>query len=358
MNDRIQRFFSNALKYRKLLLAAVILISISIAILSPIKGIEYFLLLINNKGNIAETRIEDKTIHNIFSNNELYLAANSLACISDLSSDSNNNTNISANNDSSLIIIQKNAILTQSNPITFVSQKPREEITSYTVQSGDTAISIAASYGITTNTLLWANKLNASSIIRPGDELTIPPVSGVIHRIKSGETISEIANFYNAKSKDIIAFNDLPADGETISIGQKIIVPDGQMPAPKQIQTYNSGSYASITGPGTGKSRSFPWGQCTWYVAQKRIVPWSGHAKSWLVNSRAYGYETGSNPQAGAIMVLDEGGWMGRLYGHVAYVESVGNGWVTISEMNYRCLGCKSVRTISIYDKRIEGYIY
>ena len=89
-----------------------------------------------------------------------------------------------------------------------------------------------------------------------------------------------------------------------------------------------------------------------------RIVTWSGHAKSWLANARAAGYRTGSVAQAGAIIVLTEGGWQGRRYGHVAYVESVNNGWVTISEMNYNCFACKSVRTLKASDWRIRGYIY
>lgn len=355
MNYQIQhfkRFFkTDIFKYKKLLTAAVILFSASWAVASPIKGVEHLLILSENSE--VEPVGYLQASQNIFSNSGIYLTANSLACIATDSEDEEN----SVNNDSSLIVVQKSALLIQSNPITFVSQKPRDEITTYVVQQGDTPISIAATHGITTNSLLWANSLNAYSIIRPGDELTIPPVSGVIHRVKSGETVGWIASHYDATSEDIIAFNDLPANG-SISIGQKLIVPDGQMPAPKPQRTYSSNTYASVSGAGTGKSRAFPWGQCTWYVAQKRVVPWSGHAKSWLANSRAYGYKTGDAAQAGATMVLTEGGWMGRLYGHVAYVESVKNGWVTISEMNYRCLGCKSIRTLNIHDKRIRGYIY
>ena len=147
----------------------------------------------------------------------------------------------------------------------------------------------------------------------------------------------------------------MPADG-AIQINQKLIIPDGQMPfiaTPSRIVTK---SY--VTGVGTGKSRVFPYGQCTWYVAQKVVVPWSGHAKSWLVNARAYGRQTGSVPRVGSIMVMNEGGWMGRMYGHVAYVEAVNGVWVTISEMNYTGYARKSVRTLRNNDWRIRGYIY
>lgn len=345
--QRLKRFFkTDIFKHRKLLTAAVVLFSAFWAVASPIKGVEALLVL--EAKNEAEPVGYMQASQNIFANSGVYLTANSLACIT---ADSEEEKTVS--NDSSLVVVQKSALLIQSNPITFVSQKPRDEVITYVVQQGDTPISIAAAHGITTNSLLWANDLTAYSIIRPGDELTIPPVSGIIHRVKSGDTVGGIADYYDAEEEDIIAFNDLPANG-AISIGQKLIVPDGQLPTPKA----STVTYATVTGEGTGVSRAFPWGQCTWYVAQKRVVPWSGHAKAWLANAVAYGYSTGSTPQAGAIMVLTEGGWMGRLYGHVAYVESVKNGWVTISEMNYRCLGCKSIRTLNIHDKRIRGYIY
>ncbi len=181
------------------------------------------------------------------------------------------------------------------------------------------------------------------------------PINGLLHRVKNGQTVGSIATIYKANTEKIIAFNDLPADG-AIQIGEKLIIPDGQMPAP--VRASNTVTRSYTTGPGSGKSRIFPYGQCTWYVAQKRIVTWSGHAKSWLVNARAAGYKTGSTAQAGAIVVLTEGGWLGRRYGHVAYVESINNGWVTISEMNYNCFACKSVRTLKASDWRIRGYIY
>ena len=48
----------------------------------------------------------------------------------------------------------------------------------YTIQSGDTISSIAARYGVTTQALLDANGLTASSIIYPGGKLVIPAAGG------------------------------------------------------------------------------------------------------------------------------------------------------------------------------------
>jgi len=340
--------------FKKLLITAVLLFGASWAVIAPVKGIEQFLFY-----SFAESGdsfiIEDNLYPEEITASKTYLSANSLAALTGQPAPADTE-NYYYDEETGLITVQNQALISQGSPLTTISQNMRDGVMSYTVQEGDTPSSIAAAFGISANTLCWANNLKSNSIIRPGDELKILPISGVIHQIKSGQTIDSLAKYYQAKSDEIITFNSLPADG-AIQIGQKIIIPDGVMPAPAPVPTKRI-DLASLSGAGTGKSRVFPIGQCTWYVAQKRYVPWSGHAKSWLANARAYGFATGSSPQPGAIMVLSEGGWTGLLYGHVAYVESVHGQWVTISEMNYTGWGVKSVRTLHINDKRIRGYIY
>jgi LysM repeat protein len=344
-------------KNKKLLIAAVLLFFISLSIYNPVKGIEKIILpvLSENKPALIKenTKEESTSFANEFLSNSNFLTANSLASLNNQPSAQKNQP--FENVGLALATFQEAALLNQTSPLTFISQEDRDGVVSYIVQEGDTISSIAASFGITINTLLWANKLKETSIIRPGDELIILPISGVLHRVKNGETVGNIATKYKANTEKIIAFNDLPADG-AIQVGQKLIIPDGQMPRPVSRSIRIVKNYT--VGPGSGKSRSFPYGQCTWYVAQKRVVPWSGHAKSWLTNARAYGYQIGTTPRVGAIVVLTEGGWLGRLYGHVAYVESVNGSWFTISEMNYTCYACKSVRTLKTNDPRIRGYIY
>lgn len=100
----------------------------------------------------------------------------------------------------------------------------RAEIISYTVAAGDTVSSIAKQFGLTVNTILWANDLAAYSLIRPGDSLSILPESGVVHNVKSGDTISKIARTYDVSEDEILAGNKL---GAVLKIGDKIMVPGG-----------------------------------------------------------------------------------------------------------------------------------
>ena len=101
-------------------------------------------------------------------------------------------------------------------------------------------------------------------------------------------------------------------------------------------------------------SNHFAYGYCTWYVANKRNVPWFGNAIEWWANARPYGYREGQTPVVGAIMVTRESG-----YGHVAYVEAVnGDGSWTVSEMNYKGWNIVSRRTIRAGQVPLSGFIY
>ena len=98
----------------------------------------------------------------------------------------------------------------------------------------------------------------------------------------------------------------------------------------------------------------FAYGYCTWYVANKRNIPWFGNAIDWWPNARSYGQAEGSTPRVGAVMVTRESG-----YGHVAYVESVNaDGSWTVSEMNFIGWNRVSTRTIRPGQAPVVGFIY
>jgi surface antigen len=107
--------------------------------------------------------------------------------------------------------------------------------------------------------------------------------------------------------------------------------------------------YSLVAGP-----HYFPYGYCTYYVSQKRTVTWSGNAGTWLGRAISSGMATGKEPKPGAIVVTAEGGRVG----HVAYVENVSDGKITVSEMNFKGFGVVSTRTLAQNSKVIKGYIY
>src|SRR3989344_2847606 len=97
---------------------------------------------------------------------------------------------------------------------TDISVKPRAETIDYKVQEGDTISGIAKKFGISTDTIKWANNLDNINSVKPGDTLKILPVTGVTHVVKSGDTLESVAKKYQADSQAVLdfPFNDIPDD--------------------------------------------------------------------------------------------------------------------------------------------------
>ncbi len=106
----------------------------------------------------------------------------------------------------------------------------RPEVLRYGVEQGDTSVSIAKKFGVSLNTILWANSLGINSTLAPGKELVILPVSGTLHLVRPGDTLSEIASWYKVDAFDIEQFNNL-SSSVALFAGDILIVPNGVMPA-------------------------------------------------------------------------------------------------------------------------------
>lgn len=116
------------------------------------------------------------------------------------------------------------------------------EISVYTVRAGDTLSHIAEMYGVTANTILWANDLSRATAIREGQSLIILPVAGVQHTIKKGDTLRAIARTYDGEVEEILAYNQLSSD-EDLVVGEKLVIPGGtiKVASPKTASGASSG---------------------------------------------------------------------------------------------------------------------
>src|SRR5207244_1290852 len=90
-------------------------------------------------------------------------------------------------------------------------------ISVYIVKNGDSLSGIAAKFGVSMNTILWANDIKDPKTIHTGTSLIILPVSGIEHTVTKGETLNGIATKYGANADDIASFNGLGADAAVVA---------------------------------------------------------------------------------------------------------------------------------------------
>jgi len=105
-------------------------------------------------------------------------------------------------------------------------QTVRQPVTSvHTVLEGQSLRSIAAEFGVSTETLIAANGLRDPDALRVGQELLVPTVDGVLHTVSSGDSLTLIAERYGVELSELIAANGLGESADTLSVGVVLIVP-------------------------------------------------------------------------------------------------------------------------------------
>lgn len=216
---------------------------------------------------------------------------------------------------------QKQSIVPQDVFQTQLSEKPRSEIINYTVQKGDTLSGIAKKFGISEDTIRWANNLS-NDFITVGDKLKILPVTGIAHKVSSGDTIYTIAKKYNSNPQAIVdfPFNDF-ADPQTFSlvVGQTIIVPDGVQPQAAPV-------YIARRGPTTTSPRAVSGAGFAWPVQGTM-----NQYFSWYHRAIDIGASLGTPivaAQSGTVSEAIAGGWN---YGYGTHVIISGdNGYQTL----------------------------
>lgn len=191
------------------------------------------------------------------------------------------------------------------------------EISVYTVREGDSLSMIAEMYGVTSNTILWANDLSSAKAIKPGDTLVILPIPGVRYKIKKGDTLSTIAKTYGGEANEILAYNQI-GEGE-LQAGVTIIIPGGTVPAPTKVASGSKGGSAG--GKNSGFVHPVP--------GAKRTQGIHGFNAVDLATSEGATIRAAA---AGTVIVAKTGGWNGG-YGNYIVIKHA-NGTQTLYAHN------------------------
>ncbi|MBI1862654.1 peptidoglycan DD-metalloendopeptidase family protein [Candidatus Microgenomates bacterium] len=83
---------------------------------------------------------------------------------------------------------------------TIISAKPRDKVVEYEVRGGDTVGTIAKKFDVSEDTIRWANDLK-NDTIKPGQKLNVPPGTGIVYKVSTGENIYSIAKKYNVDAQ-------------------------------------------------------------------------------------------------------------------------------------------------------------
>jgi murein DD-endopeptidase MepM/ murein hydrolase activator NlpD len=101
----------------------------------------------------------------------------------------------------------------------------------YVVAGGDNLNKIGARFGLSRNTIYWANttRLPNPASIRVGLRLLIPPADGITVTVKASNTLSGFASKYKVTVQKIMSANVM--SDATLTAGQLLVIPVAQVPA-------------------------------------------------------------------------------------------------------------------------------
>jgi murein DD-endopeptidase MepM/ murein hydrolase activator NlpD len=171
---------------------------------------------------------------------------------------------------------------------------------------------------------MWSNSIIEQNPDRLsiGDELRILPVNGVLHVVKPGETLSDLADEYGIEMQKIVSYagNGLASSADTLTIGKELVVPGGTRAFATVAVDYGGAYSAAVPDNAPQGSGNFSWPSAG-YVSQGY---WGGHPAidiaGWVGSP-----VTASD---GGYVALAGGGWNGGYGNHV--IIDHGNGFTTL----------------------------
>ena len=232
-------------------------------------------------------------------------------------------------NGQSAVVSEHGDVLT-NNGLSNSATSTRNRIIEYAVQSGDTISSIANSFNLNVNTILWENNLGSNSLIKPGIKLTILPSDGIRHTVVKNETIGKIASKYGVTEEVIIDNNDI-YENEALTIGQKLFIPGGKKINERNTvvnRTYSGTTITKNTNNANQKP-AYTGGKLLWPTVGSRITQYYSWSHKGLdiankTGTPLYAAEDGTVERAGWStgygynVIINHGGGLKTLYGHAS----------------------------------------
>jgi murein DD-endopeptidase MepM/ murein hydrolase activator NlpD len=218
---------------------------------------------------------------------------------------------------------------------TNIPERERYESSTYRVSRGDAMLSIAEKFKLKSETLLYVNTQLEDNPhnLKPGMELTVPPVDGLYYTWKDGDTFESIAEKFNTTADEIINFpgNRVDLTDPKIEAGVTAMIPGGSRDLRSWEQDLQTNGRGASTGTGEiggnicgggPVSTGFGWPASSHNISGNGYGP--GHlAIDIQANEGEPVYAAGSG-----IITMAQSGW-NYGYGNVIQIDH-GNGYVTV----------------------------
>ncbi len=247
--------------------------------------------------------------------------------------------------------------------------RPRVDVITYTVQTGDNLFAIADKFGLKPETVLWGNfeELNGNfRFIKPGQVIRILPVDGAYYQWQEGDDLDTVAKFFGVQPEAILKYPgnhfdllDLKENPESIAIepGRWLIIPGGRRElvdwGPPAI-TRSNPAVARYYGPGAcGAVYEGAVGTYTFiWPTTSRLISGFNYNPA-LHPAIDIGGSLGNAVYASDSGVVVYAGWSNYGYGNLIVLDH-GNGWQTAyAHLESIYVGCGQ----SVYQGDVIGGI-
>ncbi|MFM7887379.1 MAG: LysM peptidoglycan-binding domain-containing protein, partial [Pseudanabaena sp.] len=92
------------------------------------------------------------------------------------------------------------------------------------VREDETLWKLTQIYQVDAAAIAASNGISANTELQPSMKLMIPPVNGLVHKVKPGDTLEAISSYYNVSKSEIIKFTSLNS-GDFLAIDQPLVIP-------------------------------------------------------------------------------------------------------------------------------------
>jgi murein DD-endopeptidase MepM/ murein hydrolase activator NlpD len=213
-------------------------------------------------------------------------------------------------------------------------------VRTYKVKAGDTLVGIARAHGVSMMTLWWANKLKNKDDLHQGQVLRIPPVTGLVVKVKAGDTLTELSDEYKVTETEILETNEIT--DPNLVVGQVLILPGAKgdpiptpKPTKKPVVHSSRGSSGGSSGGSSRPPKTYNGGNFRW--------PTSSHHISQYYHYGHYGLDidgsTGDPIYAAAGGTVTFAGWKSNGGGYQVWIAHGSGLYTTYNHMSSVSVG-------------------